>query len=454
MKKIVWLAFVLMLSSIAIVEIFTKSTVARSNQSNRFYSEGKFVFAGSKTILVPDNFTSIQEAVNNASDGYTIFVRAETYCENVVLNKPNLTLIGENKRTTIIDGNGKTVVSLKANNTKIEGFTVQNGSFGILMNPWTHGHIISNNIIVNNDYGISGHYDCVDISIHNNTIISNNVAGIVMLFSHSAISSNLISDNGKDEFQKYGVGIQIVVGVNSETIYCVNNTIFSNTIKNHQTGIWALRYSKENLFYHNNFLNNKKQFSAPATTWNNSVMKNYWSDYNGTDFYGGPYQNDTGSDGIGDMPYVICEMNQDSYPIMGIFSDFSVIHQKETYHITAVCNSTISAFEFDQVDKVIMFSVTGPSATTGFCRVCVPYDLMEPPYTVIIDDGQTEVLYFNDNLCDNGTHRWIYFTYRHSTHEVDIIPEFPIWTSIPLTLIVLTVAMACAKKRGGSLSSE
>jgi parallel beta-helix repeat protein len=43
---------------------------------------------------------------------------------------------------------------------------------------------------------------------------------------------------------------------------------------------------------------------------------NYWSDYNGTDLYSGPYQNETGSDGIGDTPYVIDANNQDNYPLL------------------------------------------------------------------------------------------------------------------------------------------
>jgi len=43
---------------------------------------------------------------------------------------------------------------------------------------------------------------------------------------------------------------------------------------------------------------------------------NYWSDYNGTDLFSGPYQNITGSDGIGDTPYVIDENNRDRYPLM------------------------------------------------------------------------------------------------------------------------------------------
>jgi hypothetical protein len=42
---------------------------------------------------------------------------------------------------------------------------------------------------------------------------------------------------------------------------------------------------------------------------------NWWSNYNGTDVYSGSHQNITGSDGIGDTPYIIDSSNQDRYPL-------------------------------------------------------------------------------------------------------------------------------------------
>jgi hypothetical protein len=43
---------------------------------------------------------------------------------------------------------------------------------------------------------------------------------------------------------------------------------------------------------------------------------NYWSDYSEPDFYSGPFQNETGGDGIGDAPYVIDVSNIDNYPLI------------------------------------------------------------------------------------------------------------------------------------------
>ena len=45
-----------------------------------------FVFPQSATIVVPDDFTTIQEAVDFAKPGDTVLVRAGTYFESVVIN--------------------------------------------------------------------------------------------------------------------------------------------------------------------------------------------------------------------------------------------------------------------------------------------------------------------------------------------------------------------------------
>ena len=51
-------------------------------------------------IIVPDQFATIQEAINNASAGDTIFVRKGTYHENIIVNK-SLTLI-DNKKPQLV----------------------------------------------------------------------------------------------------------------------------------------------------------------------------------------------------------------------------------------------------------------------------------------------------------------------------------------------------------------
>lgn len=73
------------------------------------------------------DFTKIQDAINAASDGDTIFVYSGTYHENIVVNKDDLTLVGEDKEATIIDGQGTgNVVYLTADNITISSFSIQN----------------------------------------------------------------------------------------------------------------------------------------------------------------------------------------------------------------------------------------------------------------------------------------------------------------------------------------
>jgi len=147
-------------------------------------------------------------------------------------------------------------------------------------------------------------------------------------------------------------------------------------------------------------------------------------------------------DGIGDSSYEIDLINIDHYPLMGIFSDFPVTFEEETHHVTTVCNSTISAFQFN--GTAIIFNVSGEDGTIGFCRILIPTALMNVPYKVFVNG--TEVPYTLLPF-SNSTHSYLYFTYNHSTQEVMIIPEFPIWTSMLLILILLTVAIAIYKRR-------
>ena len=58
--------------------------------------------------------------------------------------------------------------------------------------------------------------------------------------------------------------------------------------------------------------------SARANVWDNDYPSggNCWSDYAGTDSYTGPFQNETGSDGIGDTPFTFDSNNTDRYPLM------------------------------------------------------------------------------------------------------------------------------------------
>lgn len=268
----------------------------------------RLVNAESTTLIVPDDYSTIQEAIDNAHSGDTIYVKNGIYYENLVVNKQNLTLTGENRNITVIHGS-HFAVSLQADNITVTGFRVMNGTIGVQMSPWTHGHLISDTILTNNDVGISGHYDVYNITISSNKIAMNNFAGIHMVFHNSVISDNLISNNGKGDFIGLTAGILVGAGVNNETISSNDNMIIRNTIEANYNGILITSYSEGNIFHHNTFWNNTRQILLSSS--NATVKENFWSDYTGEDKNG---------DGIGDTAYVITDDVEDSFPLMSPFS--------------------------------------------------------------------------------------------------------------------------------------
>ena len=77
----------------------------------------------------PGNYTSIQDAINDANDGDTVFVYNGLYFEHIVIFK-TIDLIGENRNTTIIDGGESgTVIRVSVDWVNITGFTVRKGDY-------------------------------------------------------------------------------------------------------------------------------------------------------------------------------------------------------------------------------------------------------------------------------------------------------------------------------------
>lgn len=82
-------------------------------------------------------YQHIQDAIDNASSGDTVFVFKGMYCEHVlipgmyhedVLENKTINLIGEDIECTILDG----TIWIAADRSNITGFTIQNSSYGNL----------------------------------------------------------------------------------------------------------------------------------------------------------------------------------------------------------------------------------------------------------------------------------------------------------------------------------
>ena len=232
-----------------------------------------------------------------------------------------------------------------------------------------------------------------------------------------------------------------------------NNSVVDSRVSNNSVGV-CLYNSAGNTFHNNLFVNNSRQvvsnfyapFSPPSgsysiNSWDNGFEGNYWSDYNGTDLYSGPYQNFTGGDGIGDASYLIDPNNTDHFPLMGAFSDFNVAQGVD---VQIVSNSTVSDFQFN--GTAILFNVSGVNGTTGFCNVCVPTALLNGGTLTVLVNG-TQVQYSLLPI-SNSSNSYLYFTYGHSTEQIIIAPEFPSFLILPLFIIATLLAVMIYRKKG------
>jgi parallel beta-helix repeat protein len=207
------------------------------------------------------------------------------------------------------DGDG---INIQKNNVVIDGagYTIQGNGSECGFNLSCINHVtVKNAEITNFCYGIYLNGSSSN-SIYGNNITANNGYGIYLSSSsNNSVSGSNITNNG------YGIYLSS----------SSNNSISGNNITNNYRGI-RLGYSSNNRFYHNNLIYNAQQVyffdSGYANVWDDGYSSggNYWSDYIGDDAYSGPYQNVTGSDGIGDTPYVIDANNQDNYPLMNPWS--------------------------------------------------------------------------------------------------------------------------------------
>ncbi len=127
------------------------------------------------------DYSSIQQALNNASDGDVIEVQSGHYMEHVhVLHSVALIGLDTGSGRPVVDANkSSTAITLRANGTRIEGFNLTGsggcgcGNAGILVD--SSDNIIRNNILYKNRYGIYIEEGAVNNTIYGNDFLENRV---------------------------------------------------------------------------------------------------------------------------------------------------------------------------------------------------------------------------------------------------------------------------------------
>ena len=327
------------------------------------------VNAGSRTLIVPDDYPTISSAIANATDGERILVREGTYDgpvnQTITIDK-TLSIIGENAEGTIIklhpDYNVSRIltadffsysdaITINADNVEISNLTmhiVAPGGYITAIGDMTQ--ITGNNIITGSETGLVVNGSHCNVT-NNNSGGSIKLSGFHNVAARNSVYSvtinkdfNLIDNNVVSSIELLNANNNIIYGnnisspdasVGVDILYdSSHNIIYNNEISTltYDVDIYS-KSAENNTFYHNNFL--IKYTDEPfrlytfnvslVNFWDNGEEGNYWEDYNGTD---------ANNDGIGDTPYVIDDNNVDNYPLMypyDIENDTIMLPQPESF---------------------------------------------------------------------------------------------------------------------------
>jgi len=243
-------------------------------QSNIATSNGITLYVGGSG---PGNYTKIQDAIDDASDGDTVFVyeSGSPYRETIEINI-SIHLIGEEKNSTCIDAeNNGTVVEILAENVQVTNLTIQHSGRGFAagINVVGDNCIIAHTNIINNHYGLRIQDANNPIIIHNK--IADNDRDELQLHSshHGRIEHNTIS-----RIDGYTIGIH--------TVLCTNISICNNTVNKTYDGMYIA--ASTHITIHNNqvkgcrwkaiMLDNSPENSIKHNFLRQSIHSNYACD--------------------------------------------------------------------------------------------------------------------------------------------------------------------------------
>jgi len=266
--------------------------------------------------IMADGSVSPDTAPISSTDNISYTLTGNIIYDKIVVQRNNIIIDG--KDFTIegteafdvrgIDLSSRTNITVK--NVKITKFYYGIYCFGV-----GHNFVFENNI-TSNTYGVhlwgSGHNNISRNDVENNDY------GISLSGSgNNDISGNNIANND------YGIWLQS----------SWDNIIHSNRISGSNTGAWVS--GSGNKFYDNEFIDSWLGHASILTgsnIWDDGYPSggNYWDDFEEKyptieDVYSGEFQNETGSDGIWDHPYLVDAEDVDHYPKVPEFPSFLIL---------------------------------------------------------------------------------------------------------------------------------
>lgn len=317
MKKLMVIGIIILMVGVSI-----PSTGIKVKKSNASFVGNTYYVGG----IGPGNYSKIQDAIDNTTDGDTIFVFNGTYYENVIIDK-SINLIGEDKETTIIEGSESgNFINISADWVNISGFTIRNSGglnntkkYAVGIKIHSNHNSIMYNIISGNHIGInlvetssyniisnnnitSNKYDGIDIDkSNNNKIMNNNIKNNDYGISHSysnynTFRGNNIISNSIDGMWIWGSCKNIIIGNNItsndydgiDIFHSDNNIISDNNISlNKDIGI-SLNECKFNNISDNDITYNEIDGIFLSFSSNNNIIKDNnitSNEYNGIELY-------------------------------------------------------------------------------------------------------------------------------------------------------------------------